>query len=464
MKTFQDYEEYMNESRGDVADFVLSAINEYKGTFLYKTANIASCYNRQQNITVSEIIKTMHKVNGEKTPDPTASNHRLASNYFWRLNTQRCTYSLGNGVNFAKKSIKELFGKKIDTILYYAGYDSLIHGVSYLFVGDKQLYEFKATDFVPLVDEYTGRLRAGVRFWQLSDDKPLIAVLYEADGYTEFREVKNDKNKQSLAVYEQKQGYKKIVRISEAGGEDVIGESNYSDLPIVPLWGSRLQQSTLVGMRANIDAYDIACSMFADDLFDCTQVYWLIENYGGMSDDDLRIFLQRIKFNHIAEANTGDGGRITPYTQEIPYMSRETFLTRTRSQIYEDFGGLDVHTIAAGATNDHIDAAYQPLDENADDFEAQIIECVQQLGALLDIPSEDCVPLFKRNRISNQKEQVEMLVQEAPWLDEETLLSKLPNITVDEIPEILKRKAAEDTDRIPLIDTAEGEEIGGDEI
>ena len=33
--------------------------------------------------------------------DPQASNSRLASNLFHRLNTQRCQYSLGNGVTFA---------------------------------------------------------------------------------------------------------------------------------------------------------------------------------------------------------------------------------------------------------------------------------------------------------------------------------------------------------------------------
>ena len=44
-------------------------------------------------------------------------------------------------------------------------------------------------------------------------------------------------------------------------------------------------------------------------------------------------------------------------------------------------------------------------------------------------------------------EQVQMVMMEAEYLDDETLLSKLPNITVDEIPVIMERKAADSMDR-----------------
>ena len=115
-----------------------------------------------------------------------------------------------------------------------------------------------------------------------------------------------------------------------------------------------------------------------------------------------------------------------------------------RAQMYEDFGALDVHTVAAGATNDHIDAAYQSMDEEADDFEYQIIECVQQILRLMGI--ED-IPQFKRNRISNQKEQVEMLMLAADYLDDETILNKLPFVTVDEVREILERKDEKEAER-----------------
>ena len=99
---------------------------------------------------------------------------------------------------------------------------------------------------------------------------------------------------------------------------------------------------------------------------------------------------------------------------------------------------LDVSQLSSSSrTATEIQAAYQPLDEQADDFEYQVIECVRRLLALLGI--ED-TPVFKRNRMTNQKEQAELVLLEAAHLDEETLLAKLPNITKDEVPEILKRR------------------------
>ena len=55
----------------------------------------------------------------------------------------------------------------------------------------------------------------------------------------------------------------------------------------------------------------------------------------------------------------------------------------------------------------------------------------------------DDTPVFKRNKISNQKEQTDMVLSCADYLDTETLLSKLPFITNDEVSEIMAKKDAE---------------------
>lgn len=437
MITYQDFVEF-----GAVQDAVFAAINNWRSDPLYQTADIAELYEKQLNKTINDVNRILYSTDGRPIVDKISSNNKIASNIFHRLNTQRCTYSLGNGITFSKNGIKEKFGDKFDTTIYAGSYNSLIHGINFFFVSDR-IYKFSALEFAPLWDEDTGGLRAGIRFWQLANDKPLFAVLYEVDGYTKFR-----KDGDGIAIIEPKKGYIQHIRISEADGAEVIGEDNYSNLPIVPMWGSRLRQSTLVGIRAAIDAIDLVRSGYANDLSDCSEIYWIVSNFGGMDQSDLAKFRDRLLFHHIAEVDTSHGGDVKPFTQEPPYESRKAFLDDMRAFIYEGFGALDVHTVAAGATNDHIDAAYQPMDEQADDFEMQIIEAVQRIGALLGIPEEDCIPLFKRNRISNQKEQVDMLVQEAEWLDEHTILEKLPNITADEVEQILKRKDAEDMERM----------------
>lgn len=475
MLTYQDF-----EKAKDKVQFIATAITTHLNSDEYKIARSADEYDHQRNETILNYVRLIFTMTGTPVEDFTASNNKLPSNFFHRLNTQRCTYLLGNGVSFSEHTeerkdpetggviqvdtTKEKLGKKFDTNLKTAGYDALIHGVVFGFWNLDKLHVFPLTEFVPLWDEDDGTLRAGIRFWRIDKNKPTIVVLYEEDGYTKY------KSKAAVGLdleeIQPKRAYKLKVKKSEADGEEVVGEENYSSLPIVPLWGSKLKQSTLVGMREKIDSFDLIRSGFANDLTDCAQIYWILENCGGMSDAELARFRDRLKIQHIATADT-ENSKVTPYTQEIPYNARKEYLDEIRSGIYEDFGGLDVHTIAAGATNDHIDAAYQPMDEEADDFEFQIIEFVQQILNLMGI--ED-TPIFKRNRISNQKEQTDMILSVADYLDDETILNKLPFISIDEVSRILVRKNKEIDDQFERDETEtkknldeEKEDIFGEE-
>ena len=465
MLTYQDMLKEPNRNA-----FVRKAISIHRSSDMYKIAVTADHYDHKLNETILNYIRTIFTLSGSPVEDFTASNNKICSNFFHRLNTQRCTYLLGNGVSFSDNIVdvqqedgtmakedttKEFLGDRFDTDLKNLAYMALIHGVSFGFWNVDRLHVFPLTEFVPLWDEETGALRAGIRFWRIDAEKPMLAVLYEEDGYTKYKA----DNGLDLIPIQEKRAYRQTVRTTEADGEEVVGESNYSSLPVIPLWGSSLHQSTLVGMQSAIDSYDLIRSGFANDLTDCSQVYWILSNAGGMDDADLARFRDRLKINHIAVADT-DNSAVTPYSQDIPFSARQAYLDSIRAGLYEDFGGLDVHTIAAGATNDHIDAAYQPLDEEADDFEFQIIEFIQQLLALNGISD---MPVFKRNRISNQMEQVQMVMLEAEYLDDETILRKLPNITIDEVTEILKRKDADEIAQLGDIDAEPGTEgDGGD--
>jgi SPP1 family phage portal protein len=241
-----------------------------------------------------------------------------------------------------------------------------------------------------------------------------------------------------------KQPYKYRVESTNAGGDEVIGEENYGALPIVPLYANEQHQSTLVGMRPNIDAYDLIKSGYANDEADCAQIYWLMENAGGMTDDDIQHFMDRLRLSHAAVADT-DNSKVTPYTQEPPYQSREAFLTRIEYDIYRDFGAMNPKDVSAGnITATQIKAAYQAQDEEADDFEYRCIQFIRRVLALMGIQD---MPVFKRNMVANQLEQVQMVVAEAPYLDDETILKKLPNITPDEVTQIMARKEVQDNSR-----------------
>ena len=451
MVTYQDYLE-----AADVAEFVGRAIGRHMAGAAYRTAVDADLYDRQRNVTINSYTRLIQDRVKAPAADITAANNRIASNFFHRLNLQRCSYLLGNGVSFTRKEkrvngdgvevvvdlTRERLGARFDIDLNEWGYKALIHGVAFGFWNLDRLYVFPITEFVPLWDEETGALRAGIRFWRLQPDKPMSAVLYTEAGYTAFKTPRGAGGLR-LEQVGQPEPYIVNLRRSRADGEAVVGSDGYGALPIVPLWGSKLKQSTLVGMREKIDSYDLIQSGFANDLNDCAQIYWLIENCGGMTGEDLQEFLDNIRYKHIAKVDTasfgGDGrSALSPYVQDVPYQGRQAYLDGMRASIYEDFGALDVHAIGASSTNDHIDAAYQPLDEEADQFELQVIDAVQQVLGLMGI--ED-TPIFKRNRVANLKEAVEAVMLEAKYLDTETALDLLPNITVDMKAGILRRLA-----------------------
>ena len=444
MKTFQEFQTAV--ANGDLLEFIRIAINDHKASKDYKVALDADEYEAERNVTINEYVRWLYNSLGQKVVDFTAANNRIASNFLHRLVTQRITYSLGNGVSFSSEqgaSIKEKLGNKFDTVLFKAARYARLHKVSFLFWNLDHIDYFKFTEFCPLYDENDGRLKAGLRFWSLDwGKKPVTVVLYEADGYTKYR-TKPGSVGLDLMEYEPKRAYKQTIARNEVDPDEVIGESNYSDIPIVPFWGSSAHQSDLVGMRAKIDSYDLVKSGFADDLQDCQEIFWIIGNALGETDESLTKFRDRLKLQHMAVMDT-DNTNITPYRMEIPVTARKELLDSLHNQLYDDYGALDVHTISSGTTNDHIDASYQPVDEEADDFEYQVIEAVQGILALIGIAD---VPVFNRNRISNHKERTEMIMMAAEYLDDETILNKLPFITPDEVKSILDKKLQEDDER-----------------
>jgi hypothetical protein len=78
---------------------------------------------------------------------------------------------------------------------------------------------------------------------------------------------------------------------------------------------------------------------------------------------------------------------------------------------------------------------------------------VQQILALQWL---DGTPQFKRNRISNQQEQITSIIAEAEFLDDETVLDLLPNITPEMKDGILQRKAVQDGERFKDTTELEG--------
>lgn len=461
MITYQDYEKAPDKTK-----WLQSAINKYRGSVEFRKAVEEAEYMAGRNTAILNTVKLLYDMAGIGHTDFTASNIKIRNRLIHRLVTDRCSYSLGNGISFAGKQkevvdgksttvdhTKDELGDDFDQAVYQAAYWALGNGAAFLYVHrgyEKDEWEytlFKKTEFLPLYDERTGALRGGVRFWSLEWGKrPITAVLYTEEGYTRYETAENRYSLSALEQVENTKPYIETVESSPAFGEEVTGAGTLTTLPIFPLYSGENKESALDNLKPLIDAYDMVISGFANDIKDCAQVYWLVSGAMGMSEGDKRQMLDRLILQHMAVID-GENSSITPYTQEIPYNARAEALKQIRDQMYENWGGFDVHTVEAGATNDHIEAAYWPMDEEADAFEYQLIVFIQMILGMLGI---DDVPVFSRNKVSNQKEQTEMVMLAAQYLDDQTILEKLPWITVDEIDGILANRDAGIDSRINL--------------
>lgn len=438
IKTYQDL-----MAATDREAFILEAIREHKNSEMYLTAVDAEQYDRKRNATILRYQKLLYTLRGEAVPDNYSANYKIVSGIFNRFITQENQYLLGNGLTLEKESNKKKLGKDFDQRLQGAGRAALVQGVSFGFWNLDHLEVFKFTEFVPLRDELDGTLKAGIRFWQISPDRPLRATLYELDGCTRYTENKAGR----LTPDGEKRGYKIARKVSEYDGETVEDAGNYPGFPIVPFWGNPHHQSELVGSREGIDCYDLVKSGFANDLDDASQIYWTLQNCGGMDDDlSLAQFVERMKTLKAAVTGNGDDGvKAEAHTIEVPYAAREALLNRIQSDLYKDAQMLDVEKLsAAQKTATEINAAYQPMDNKVDQYEYCVLDFLQGIFQLVGIEDN---PTFKRSKITNLLEQTQMVLMAAPYMDVETLLKKLQWLSDAEIQTIMDRRAEEDMAR-----------------
>lgn len=439
--------------------FALAAITEHKTGEIYKTAVDADLYMRKKNVGINRAEKFIYTFSGKRVADEYSSNHKCASNYFGRFVTQQVQFLLGNGVKFTKDDTKERLGGDFDIKMQEAGKAALVGGVSFGFMNYDHVEVFTVTEFVPIYDEETGALRAGIRFWQLDTDKPLRFTVYEEDGFTDYIQRKD----KEAEILNDKRAYTSIERESKFSGTEIMDGKNYDRFPIVPLWANAERQSELVGIREGIDCYDLIKSGFANDLEDAATFYWTLENCGGMKDKDLAKFIQRIRTVKAAVVDGDEGAKATAHTMEIPYNARGAALERIDKDLYSDYMALNVANISsASVTATQIDAAYEPLNNKADAWEYCVIDFIKGLLAVIGLEDD---PSFTRSKIVNQSEEVDKVLAAAQYLDDEFIIKRLCSIfgCPDEAEGIIKRRDAEETKRFDPMDVDEGgdEDDGG---
>lgn len=445
MKTYQDLQEAI--TKGTLGEFLRSAVREHQSSKAYKDAVDGMAYYNKHNITIEKFQKFLFTLSGNKTPDIWSSDYRLKTLMFRRLVLQEVGYICANGVSMEGK---EKLGDNFDNKLQTAAKLALAQGVAFGYWNLDHLEVFSFADtpgnpgFVPLLDEKTSALMAGIRYWfRETGNKTLFrATLYELDGVSEWAAEGSD----DATMITAKRAYILKELRNDLGVVDVCDE-NYTRLPIATLYGNDTHESELVGLRGSIDCYDFIKSGFANQIDDTSGVYWILKNTGAMDDKDLAQFVQRMKSVKATMVDGSDGTAAEAHTLDVPVEARKTMLDILRRDLYEDAQMLDVAALAgAEKTATEISAAYQPQDNKCSDFEYFLIDFIRQICAVAGI--NDPKPTFTWNKVINQAETTSMVLSAAEYLDDETTLRHLPWILPEEVPEILKRRDEADLKRM----------------
>lgn len=440
MKTYQDWLEVAEKSEKDRIDFIKSAINDHKTSKAYKDAVIGDDYFNGQNTTIRALEKVLYNAKGQAVPDTVSPNHKIANRFFYRSVLQATSVLLGNGITWANgqgKNLGDTFDKDIMQVCRLAQ----VEGASFAFWNLDHIEIYSLSNYVPFYDEEDGALKAGIRFWQISDDKPLRATVMELDGYTEY--IFDDGEGE---VLKEKRPYILKVRTSEADGTEIYDGENYPNFPVVPCYANNTKTSELLPIRATIDALDLISSNYCNTVDDANLIYWTITNAGGMTDVDIVKFIDKMRKLHIAQVD--DDQQIQSHAIDLPYEGREAILDRLEQQLYKDAMALNTYDLASGAvTATQIQAAYEPLNQKLDMLESYITDFIQRLLEVAGLKDEAS---YDRSIVINKTEEINTLVNSAMYLDPEYVTEKIMTIfgDKDQIESTVDKMNTENLDRL----------------
>lgn len=422
--------------------FVLNAINEHKDSPEYKTALTAHDYYKKRNPDIARLEKVIYDMKGMAHKDLVSPNHKLRNGYYPAIINQTVSHLLANGVGFSDPEIKNKFGRNFDGVLRKMAVDAKNSGVSYGFYNGEKVIHFPFLEFKAIPDDITGAIVSGVRFTQIDEKKPLVATLYEPDGYTEYTRYKNE-----FEITRPKTAY--IVNKVSNAVEGVYGvhEGNFSRLPIYPLYNVS-HQSEIIGTQEILTAIDMVNSQLVNNVSQGELIYWVLKNYGGNDDIDDANFIINLLKSHVIHVD-GDDCEASPHQITVPFEANEAAAVRLKRLLYESMGAVDTETLKAGnLTATAINAAFHDMRLNSANMEYEVIEFIQGICRIAGL-SENVALSFTYFETVNETEAIQNIIASAPFIGDETATRKICEVLgiSDDFENIQKQKIAESLER-----------------
>ena len=254
--------------------------------------------------------------------------------------------------------------------------DGLIPGISTI----------PASSYVPIIDDDTEEIVKGIRFWQLRDDLPMNYQLFEVEGVSTWKQIKENGK---LNPVSERVPYMHSERSWRNGQREISGEVNYGVLPIIPLYANNAQCSELrEPVKANINARDFIKTFQADEIALTKLVYWLITGYNGNAEEFLKIRDTARKAGIVNPPAAGQVG-VEAKTVEIPADAFVKIMDFLDEEIHKEFEAFDINSIKGGA---HIATAAKlgqnPIKLKGKSLEHQIETFVRGHMALAGVESQ----------------------------------------------------------------------------
>lgn len=389
MLTFQDFE----ESKGDIPAFIAKAIQEHKASDRYIKAMTDREYYKTKNPYALSRMTYLERFAPQTLK---VKFHKVTTGYF-RMGVQKQTnYLLGNGLTLDRELLNQI-DTEFDSKFRKAAIAAKVDSVVYLYpLKDKPIVSvFKLHEYIELLDERTGEPKAGIRFTQLTPEKPVYVELYELDGVTEYKGDKGGKDFVLLTAkvpykYEQK---KDIIETK------ITSIENYNEFPIITLYANDDHIGELTeALRSAIDAYDAISGDLSDGITLIEGVYGIVKNFMGENQDELMSQIREFK-TIVLNGEEGDASA-TMQAIEVPFQAKKVALDFFRDRIFEELMIPDKRKTGRAVTAKEIMSDNDDMDSKADEFELEIEPAIEKLFRLKGI-KENFTPYKRRTAIND---------------------------------------------------------------
>lgn len=460
MYTYQDLLKRGNDEFRRI-EFIKAAIQEHINSPEYRIAEKANAYYRHANPDIANFEKIIYDFMGIAHKDTISTNTKLANAYYPLIIDMGTSHLLANGIAFEDTDLKEQLGSNFDKVIKDIFTDCRNCGVSYGYYNGnaKKLIHFKYTEFKALLDEESGMICAGIRFFRIDAEKPLMVTLYERDGYTEYIQPQGEE----MRVRNAKQRYDGIVYSNAIEGNYSIDADEKSILPIYPMYNI-LKQSAIAGNINILFAIDMIDSGLINNLHEADMIYWILQGYGGMDAVDDQNFLVHLLKNHVAHTDN-EGQTITPHQINVQYSANEAGAVRLKRMLFDNMRGVMAEVLSAGnLTATAISSAYSAQRLNSGLLEDEVREFLQGIFRIMG-EDENAKISFSYYETINQSEAIQNVLASAQYLGEKVptrLLASL-NGVIDDLDSIEEEKAENEMAQFGMMggETSEEEEPEG---